>query len=270
MSTSARPVQPDHPPASVCVVLHDVAPPAWEACRRLCAAVHEVASVPLTWLLVPHYHGAPFDPVFEHAVTERLALGDELALHGYTHLDDAEVSTPLEWLLRRCYTRGEGEFSRLPFLSAHERLRDGRQWFAANGWPLHGFVAPAWLLGTDARLALALEPFQYTCTLRYVHALPEGRALRSQSLVYSCRSAWRRLASRGWNRALAAVQRRQLLLRLELHPADAEHRAVRLSWQRILAQALADGRQPSTLADFVAAWRASAAFSRTIEFPARW
>lgn len=270
MSLPACPPQPDSPPASLCVVLHDVAPPTWEACCRLRDAVHAVAPLPLTWLLVPHYHGAPFDPAFERAATECLQQGDELALHGWTHLDVMALQTPLDWLLRRCYTRGEGEFSRLPFLSAHQRLRDGRLWFAANGWPLHGFVAPAWLLGADAWLALALEPLQYTCTLRRIHALPDGRSLLSPSLVYSCRSGWRRLASRGWNRALAATLAQRPLMRLELHPADALDRAVRLSWQRLLARALEQGRQPLTLVDFVAAWRASKAFSRTTESPRRW
>jgi len=46
-------------------------------------------------------------------------------------------------------TPGEGEFWALSEREATRRIEAGVAWFRAQGWPLAGFVAPAWLLGPD-------------------------------------------------------------------------------------------------------------------------
>jgi hypothetical protein len=43
----------------LCVSIHDVAPATWSDCLRLVQAMREVADIPLTWLVVPHYHFRP-------------------------------------------------------------------------------------------------------------------------------------------------------------------------------------------------------------------
>ena len=109
----------------------------------------------------------------------------------------------------------------------------GIDWFERHGWPLRGFVAPAWLLGRG-RLggAAHFREFDYTSTLRHIDLLPDDGRITSQSLVYSTSSAWRRRSSIAW----AAVSPRRLagnpVLRLELHPRDADDAGVRRSWQR--------------------------------------
>lgn len=242
------------PPASLCVVLHDVTPTTWASCRKVLDAIHAVAPVPLTLLAVPHYHRAPRDAAFEAALDTQLAAGNELALHGYLHLDDQPMRGPLDQLLRRSYTAGEGEFSRLGREEALRRLQAGIDWFDARGWPLDGFVAPAWLLSRGSWQALRTLPFRYTSTLRYLHALPQGERLTSQSLVYSTRSAWRRHLSIAWNDLLAHTQQSQPLARLELHPHDADDIRVRRAWQTILARQLLE-REAMTTAAFVRAWQ---------------
>jgi predicted deacetylase len=212
--------------------------------------VHEIAPVPLTWLAVPRYHGAPRDAAFEAALGERLAHGDELALHGWCHRDEATATGVFDRWRRTVYTAGEGEFAALPRAEAARRLRDGRAWFEAQGWPLHGFVAPAWLTSAGTWAALDELGFGYTCTLSRLVALPSRRSLHAQSLVYSTRAAWRRALSLGWNAAVARVERSRPLLRLELHPSDAEHAAVRRSWMRLLAAALRE-REAVTLSQAV-------------------
>ena len=69
--------------------------------------------------------------------------GDELALHGCTHRDDGAPQGWLDGLRRSHYTRGEGEFWSLSRREALARMDIGIDWFARNGWPLSGFVAPA-------------------------------------------------------------------------------------------------------------------------------
>jgi len=241
-------------PPSLCVVLHDVAPPTWAACRRVLTAVQEVAALPLTLLLVPHYHLAERDEDFEAQMAAYLARGNELALHGYTHTDTQPVRHVGDSLRRRIYTAGEGEFSALTEVDAWWRLEAGRAWFAEQGWPLHGFVAPAWLLSSGSWAALRAQPFRYTSTLRYLHSLPEGRRLLSQSLVYSARSAWRRGLSLAWNAILARTKKRQALVRLELHPWDADHARIKYSWQTLLERQLRQ-RQAMTTIAFIEAWQ---------------
>lgn len=241
---------------TLAVVLHDVAPRTMPACERLLKAVRDVAPLPVTLLAVPRYHGRPTDGAFARWLLERRSAGDEIALHGYTHLDDGQPHGWIDHLARRHYTRGEGEFAALPQREAARRIAAGLQWLADLGIAPRGFVAPAWLMSEGTWSALENLPLRYTCTLRRLVLLPQRRSLVSQPVVYSTASAWRRSASLGWAALVASLQRGRPLLRLELHPDDAEHAAIRRSWQRILSQALAD-RQPLTLEGVARGWRLS-------------
>ena len=249
--------KPSTPPQRwLCVSLHDVAPATWASCQSVLAAVHEVADIPLTLLVVPAYHGAcSAQPEFEHAISAQLAAGHELALHGYFHLDPQVPSDIVDWMRRRVYTAGEGEFCGLSEDEARERLALGARWFAANGLPLAGFVAPAWLLGTGAWKALRThDGLHYTSTLTKLVALPEEQAIHAPCLTYSVRSAWRRPTSIVWNTVLSRMTHSAQVLRLGLHPHDADSPSVRRSWQRLLESALTD-RTAVTKAEFVCQWR---------------
>ena len=259
-------MQPDHafrraePQRWLCVSVHDVAPATWAACQRVLNAVREVAEIPLTLLVVPAYHGqCSAQPEFEQAISAQLAAGHELALHGYFHLDPQVPSDVIDWVRRRIYTNGEGEFCGLSEEEARERLTLGARWFAANGWPLSGFVAPAWLLGSGAWKALRTRrDLLYTSTLTKLIALPEGHVISAPCLTYSVRSAWRRRTSIVWNAVLSRVTENAPVLRLGLHPNDAESRSVRRSWQRLLERALND-RTAATKAEFMRQWRLQSA-----------
>lgn len=250
-------------PPAVCVSLHDVAPATWPACERLIRALHEVAPIPLTLLVVPHYHRRDSgDAGYRVTLDRRLALGDELALHGYFHLDEGPRPRPgRDWLRRRWYTAGEGEFAALDENTAWLRLEAGLRWFARRDWPVAGFIAPAWLLSPGSWRALAALPFRYTTSLRHFYLLDdtalaatnkERLALPSQSLVYSVRGGWRRRVSRHWNETLYRRLAAQPLLRLSLHPADAAYSEVIRHWQALLARALHDGREAMTKRDWAA------------------
>lgn len=235
---------------SICVVLHDVAPPTWRATETLLARLAETGVFRVTLLAVPRYHGSPRDAGFERWLVSRAARGDEVALHGYTHLDEGRPRGPIDRLRRTVYTRGEGEFSDLDFDSATRRLREGMAWLNELDLQPAGFVAPAWLLGSEAWRALRLQPFLYTCTLRRIVPLAHPGSLVCQAQVYSTSTSLRRGLSVLWNESLAWWQRNQDTVRLELHPTDAVGSVAR-SWER-LARRGAATRQVLTLGDIAA------------------
>ncbi|WP_280156234.1 polysaccharide deacetylase family protein [Piscinibacter sp. XHJ-5] len=242
---------------SLAVVVHDVAPATQPACQRLLKAIDEVApGLPVTLLVVPRYHLAPPSAAFIEWIAGRYARGDELALHGYTHVDDGEPHNIVDHVKRRHYTRGEGEFAALSMTDATRRITAGMRWFERHAFVLRGFVAPAWLMSEGTWEALRWVDLSYTCTLRRLVLLPDRRQLVSQSVVYSTASAWRRQTSLAWNAAVAAVLRHNPLLRLELHPSDADHPAILRSWQRVLEANVAR-RRPGTLADVADRFRIS-------------
>lgn len=243
----------------VCVVMHDVAPATWGRCQILLQALDAVASVPITLLVVPEYHGGlnvQDAPDFVDTMRGRLARGDELALHGYSHEDKLPINGLRDYVTRRLYTDGEGEFAALPAAAARLRLQRGVECFSELHWPLSGFVAPAWLMGAGTWQALSGFPFSYVTTLKEMVLWPEGIHMPAPSLTYSTRAAWRRHASHAWNRYQLHAQRDQQTIRLGLHPADADHVDVIRRWQDMLAACLQD-RTAVTKADLALSLRAS-------------
>lgn len=167
---------------ALCVSIHDVAPATWDDCARLADAMRDVAGIPLTWLVVPYYHRGGGELARMEAGLERaLAAGDELALHGLTHLDTAPRGRGMaERFLRGAYSH-EGEFAALDAGEAARRIQLGLDWFGARGWPVHGFVPPAWLMGEGSWQALRTFEFDYTTSFRrfYLLAPVHGGAVQS-------------------------------------------------------------------------------------------
>jgi predicted deacetylase len=230
---------------ALCLVLHDVAPARWRACRRVLDAVAAAAAAsgqglpPMTLLVVPQWHGDERAPEeYLRWLRGMARAGHQLALHGCTHRDDEPVKGLRQVLLRRCFTAGEGEFAALSRAQAQARLQQGRAWAAQHDLPLAGFVAPAWLLSDGAWDALRDSGLDHTAGPGWVMALPQGARVRAPSLMYSSRSAPRRALSLAWNRALAWRQRHAPVLRLDLHPDDADHALLRRQWSRWLRASL--------------------------------
>ncbi|WP_440973221.1 DUF2334 domain-containing protein [Pseudomonas koreensis] len=239
---------------AVLLVLHDVAPSTWADYRPFVEAVDAIGGVPITWLVVPDFHGHDAledHPAFCRMLDERLFRGDELALHGYYH-DDREPAptTPRDWFMRRIYTH-EGEFYRLSCDAALARLRAGIDQFQRNDWPLHGFVAPAWLMSEGTRQALRELPLRYTSDPQHLYPLPDFTAIDAPGLVWSARSAWRRGLSK-----IVSDQREQQwrdapVIRLGLHPVDMRHAFSREYWLQTLERLLAEGRKPMNKIDWL-------------------
>ena len=238
-----------HRKRSVMLVLHDVAPETWPDYQPFVEAVDQLGDVPMTWLVVPDFHhrnALKHSPAFCRLLERRLAQGDELALHGYYHADDGPLPRgPRDFFMRRVYTH-EGEFYGLDQDQALQRLQAGLEVFHSHGWPVAGFVAPAWLMSEGTRQALRQLPLRYTSTPQHLYRLPEFTAIDAPGLVWSARSAWRR----GLSKVLSDWQIRRWqqadTLRLGLHPVDMRHPSARNYWLETLQSLLAEGREPLT------------------------
>ncbi|TWI58541.1 hypothetical protein IQ22_00247 [Pseudomonas duriflava] len=232
---------------NVMLVLHDVAPETWNDYRPFVEAVDALGNIPMTLLVVPDFHhrnSIDKDPAFIQLMDQRLTRGDELALHGYFHCDDASSpSTPRDWFMRRVYT-WEGEFYTLNQAQARERLNHGMALFQRFGWPLHGFVAPAWLMSEGTRRALSETPLRYTSDPQHFYLLPDHTRIDAPGLVWSARSPWRRGMSWLFSEQAARRHRKAPLLRLGLHPVDMRHDFSRRYWLDLLKRLMNEGRVP--------------------------
>ncbi|CRM96479.1 hypothetical protein [Pseudomonas sp. 22 E 5] len=240
---------------AVLLVLHDVAPHNWADYRPFVEAVDALGAVPITWLVVPDFHHR--DALHDHAefrrlLDSRVARGDELALHGYYHCDDQPAPrTPKDWLMRRVYTH-EGEFYRLSYVQALNRLHEGIAVFQRNDWPLSGFVAPAWLMSQGTRQALRQLPLSYTSDPQHLYRLPDFTRIDAPGLVWSARSAWRRRLSKALSDCREHRWKTAQVIRLGLHPVDMRHEFSRRYWLETLQRMLNAGRIPMTKAAWLA------------------
>ncbi len=102
---------------------------------------------------------------------------------------------------------------------------------------------------------LAELGFEYTTRIGEIIPLRRGqdnRVKSSQSLCYSARAAWRRVASGVWNKYLFERLRETDLVRLSLHPSDLEFPLLRRQIDQIVRSALKRGFAPTTYGDYVA------------------
>lgn len=236
------------------LVLHDVAPNTWADYRPFVETVDAMGGVPMTWLVVPDFHkrhALEAHPEFRRLLGNRLALGDELALHGYFHCDDSPApTTPRDWFMRRVYTH-EAEFYRLSREAALARLQAGIEMFHRYRWPLAGFVAPAWLMSEGTRQALRQLPLSYTSDPQHLYRLPDFCPIEAPGLVWSARNAWRRGLSKVLSDQREQRWRQAPVIRLGLHPVDMRHGFSRNYWLQTLERLLNEGRVPMTKAGWL-------------------
>jgi hypothetical protein len=248
------------PPAqkSLIVSLHDAHPGSHAQIAEQVALLAGYGITRSSILVVPEFHHGGLltkDPAFCDDVSSWQAKGHEIVLHGYYH-DRAEAvpDTFSNFYWTRLYTAGEAEFLDLTKEAARGRLELGRILFESLGWRAKGFVAPAWLMASGLTNLLAEMGFAYTTRVGEIIPLLPGlnRIKSSQSLCYSTRAAWRRVASGVWNKYLYGRLRETDLIRLSLHPRDLEFPLMRRQIDQILRASLKRGFQPTTYGDYVA------------------
>ena len=247
--------RPDAP--LVAIELHDVAPATWPDCSTILRMLDEAGATNVSLLVVPRFHergASSDDKPFVAALEARLSRGDELVLHGLVHRDDAPAPrSPRAFVRRRVMTRAEGEFAALDADDAARRLAAGIAMFDALGWPLHGFVPPAWLLSDGARRALAdrCDRLRYVSMRAGLHRLPDWRFTPSANLCYSPDRPWRRAMSRALIRRELRRSAHLPMLRLSIHPQDAREPAVMRHWRMLVEDALS-ARRPVTKREWAA------------------
>jgi predicted deacetylase len=251
------------------VSLHDVSPRTHTASARILAEVAELGVRQASLLVIPDHHrlgNFADDPAFSRWLVEKSGDGHEIVTHGYYH-QRARLAreTAVQKLTTRIYTDDEGEFYDVDRAAARALVERGNSELRAAGLDPHGFIAPAWLLGREAREALRELGVEYTTTLGSVIDLREGRTVPSQSLVWSVRSAWRRAASLAWNATLFRRLRSNPLLRISIHPVDLAHAAVWRQIRTLIARALAD-RAAMTYHEWIVRNRATRQSSSSSSF----
>jgi len=245
---------------SVLLVLHDVAPETWVDYQPFVQAVDALGGIAMTWLVVPDFHkrnALSADWYFQQLLESRLARGDELALHGYYHCDDGPPPrTPRDYFMRRIFT-WEGEFYALDRDQALDRLHAGIQLFQRFDWPLHGFVAPAWLMSQGTREALRSLPLDYTSDSQHLYRLPDFSQVEAPGIVWSARSSWRRGVSKILSDRIEQKFQNASTIRLGVHPVDMRHEFSRNYWLQTLQRLMESGRTPMTKTQWLATQHAT-------------
>jgi predicted deacetylase len=217
------------------VSIHDIAPTTQAIADKIISEVARKGVRACSLLVVPDYHhrGASMkDRQFVSWLRDLAARGHEVVIHGYFHERPARSNETLrDKFITRFYTQSEGEFYDIDYDEAFRRINAARDEFVTAGLKPHGFVAPAWLLGTEAERAARDAEMEYTTKLRSIRDLRSGENFAARSLVYSVRNKWRRATSLVWNAALARFLRMSPLLRLSVHPQDYSHPAI---WRQIV------------------------------------
>jgi len=219
---------------SLVVSIHDVSPLTQPFCEEILAQLLQLGIDQTSLLIIPNHHGcAPIreDSAFRSWIVGKIEAGHEAVLHGYFHQRQKQKTDSVRAkITTELYTAGEGEFFDLTTGEASIRVQRGLEDLAFLPQKIVGFIAPAWLLGANAEVAIRKLGFLYTTRLGWVQTFGRCADVRSQSLVWSTRARWRMVTSLAWNRCLALRLVRAPLLRIGIHPPDLQHRPV---WEQI-------------------------------------
>jgi uncharacterized protein len=228
---------------SLVVSLHDVSPLTQPLCEEILAQLRQLGIDQTSLLVIPNHHErAPIreDFAFQRWLAGKIESGHEPVLHGYFHQRQKQKADSIRAkLTTEIYTAGEGEFFDLSAAEASARVERGLQDLAFLQRKIVGFIAPAWLLGADAEIAIGKLGFLYTTRLGKVQTFGRSADIRSQSLVWSTRALWRAATSLAWNRSLALRLIRAPLIRIGIHPPDLQHSRV---WDQVVRLAAETSR----------------------------
>ncbi|HEX3424149.1 MAG TPA: polysaccharide deacetylase family protein [Sphingomicrobium sp.] len=233
--------------------IHDVSPRFESEVDRLIDLLAPFVGERLAMLVVPnHWGSAPIVPGSPFAARLRAWAdsGIEIFLHGYFHRDRTGHQGKADRLRARVMTAGEGEFLGLSLEDASARIAEGRALLEdVIGRSIDGFVAPAWLYGEGARLALAKCSIPIAEDHLSVWSPATGARLASGPVITWASRTRLRLASS----LLAAAGLRSApieVLRIGVHPPDCRHPSLVRSIHRTFRKA-AKGRRVARYGDLL-------------------
>lgn len=203
-------------PASrqIAVALHDVEPSTFERCALIRDWLDDHGIIKVTLLVIPACDMHPFHdrcPELAEWISERLALGDTVAQHGFRHRQ-LRPGTRVQRTVARWHGTDGGEFVGLDDEEARRAVGAGRRVLKLAGFQPRGFVAPAYAYTAELERALA-PSFDWWASLNRL-VTDHGRCSSSLPAVTlgSAPPAGRRSTS-----SLAYP-----LLRLDVHPSDLD------------------------------------------------
>ena len=211
--------------------IHDVAPSTLHSCAELRDVVRAHAKGPVSLLVVPRYHGAErWSDLSLQWLRNCAAEGDEIVLHGETHLAQGGEN--------------EREFAGLDERSARRRLMAGLAELGSVGLPLRGFVSPCYAHPRALSAACENAGLTWWATRNVLHWVGGGAPLFS--LGFGTSTPLRRRLSPTVADRTAYLLATAPTIRLDLHPGDADDPGL-LHWvDRVIGRLVAQGRALTT------------------------
>ncbi|PYO80574.1 MAG: hypothetical protein DMD67_00200 [Gemmatimonadetes bacterium] len=237
------------PSLRLLVAVHDVTPAHARRLEVLYHLLDELGVRRYALLVVPNWHGSwPLVeyPDFVAQLRERAANGAEILLHGWRH-DEVGLPRSLAHRLRTFgRTDREGEFASLTPVEAAARIARGLAALRGAGLEPLGFVPPAWLAGPTLPRVVREEGLTFTEDAHAVVALNgQGQRIAAPATCWSTRRSWRAAGSVVVASLRLRLERARPLVRVALHPPDADVPAVLASCRRTLV-ALLERRRLTT------------------------
>jgi predicted deacetylase len=235
------------------VSLHDLHPGSLNLIQHQTEWLTSLGVTQYSILAVPHFHHIKKLAESEETVSwlnNQVTKKQDIVLHGLYHdrIDQKSGS----FFYTKFYTANEAEFLDLADSEFLNRVQQGRSLWMEKKWPLHGFIAPAWLMPTQQDRILSELNFDYTTRLRGIHLLKKNQYVPTQSLCYSTRASWRLWVSLVWNKWLFKKLIHKPVLRLSLHPFDLTHTKIRYQIAKFLEITLANGYEALSYSSYAA------------------
>jgi len=209
------------------VSLHDVHPGNFELYEKYIEKLQSLGINRTSILAVPYWHKeykTEEHPEFCKWLNDKQNQGHEILLHSFYHIEEDKKAQSLkEYITANFYTAGEGEFFRISFDAAKEKIEQGMQVLNAINIHPQGFVAPAWLINDNAINALRKLGFAYTTTFHGIKNIKDNSFIQSPVIVYSSRTFLRRTVSCIWEPIWTKINKNREILRVALHPCDLEY-----------------------------------------------
>ena len=236
--------------------IHDVSPVSLDAVDRLADLLAAHLGGPRFALLVVPDHWGRADISHDRAFHARLrdwhAAGAEIFVHGWYHRDDGGHATSAARWKATVMTASEGEFLGLDRQEAARRMIAGKTLIEdIIGDPVAGFIAPAWLYGPGAMLALNDAGFALAEDHLRVWSPATGETIaRGPVITWASRSPGRIRSSLAFARLARFSLQPLPNVRLAVHPGDVTVPALLESIDATL-RSFAWHRQPAAYRDLL-------------------